>query len=285
MSDVGTGQLRGMSSATSQVKHTASRAADSKPLEYVARGGFIGYGIIHLLFAWIAFQVAFRGSGQESDQSGALQTLAGNGAGKVLLVLIGIGMIGLAIWQAFEAAIGESGPRTKTAIAERVISGVRAILYLSLAYYAFKVLNGANASMAQNQQGKSATIMAHSGGRWLVGFIGLVVIGVGVGIFVYGWKKKFLQHLNTQQMAASVRKSTTRLGMLGYEAKGVAYAIAGVLVVTAAVTYKPDKARGLDAALKTLAGHPWGVWLLALIGLGIAAFGIYCFAQARYRKV
>jgi len=274
-----------MSSATSQVKHTASRAADSKPLEYVARGGFIGYGIIHLLFAWIAFQVAFRGSGQESDQSGALQTLAGNGAGKVLLVLIGIGMIGLAIWQAFEAAIGESGPRTKTAIAERVISGVRAILYLSLAYYAFKVLNGANASMAQNQQGKSATIMAHSGGRWLVGFIGLVVIGVGVGIFVYGWKKKFLQHLNTQQMAASVRKSTTRLGMLGYEAKGVAYAIAGVLVVTAAVTYKPDKARGLDAALKTLAGHPWGVWLLALIGLGIAAFGIYCFAQARYRKV
>lgn len=83
-----------MSSATSNVKYTASRAADSKPLEYVARGGFVGYGIIHLLFAWIAFQVAFRGSGQESDQSGALQTLAGNGLGKVLLVLIAIGMVG-----------------------------------------------------------------------------------------------------------------------------------------------------------------------------------------------
>jgi hypothetical protein len=274
-----------MSSATSQVKYTASRAADSKPLEYVARGGFIGYGIIHLLFAWIAFQVAFRGSAKESDQSGALQTLAGNGAGKVLLALIGIGMIGLAIWQAFEAIIGESGPRTKTAIAERVVSGVRAILYLWLAFYAFKILNGANASMAQNQQSKSASIMAHSGGRWLVGFVGLVVIGVGVGIFVYGLKKKFVEHLNTAQMAASVRKSTTRLGMLGYMAKGVAYAIAGVLVVTAAVTYQPNKARGLDAALKTLAGHPWGVWLLALIGLGIAAFGIFCFAQARYRKV
>jgi len=274
-----------MSSATSQVKHTASRAADSKPLEYVARGGFIGYGIIHLLFAWILFQVAFRGSRQESDQSGALKTLAGNDLGKVLLAVIGVGMIGLAIWQAFEAAIGESGPRTKTAIAERVISGVRAVLYLWLAFYAFKILNGANASMAQNQQSKSATIMAHSGGRWLIGLVGLVVLGVGIGIFVYGWKKKFLEHLNTQQMAPSVRKSTTRLGMAGYLAKGVAYAIAGVLVVTAAVTFDPNKARGLDAALKTLAGHPWGVWLLALIGLGIAAFGIYCFAQARYRKV
>jgi len=274
-----------MSSATSQVKHTASRAADSKPLEYVARGGFVGYGIVHLLFAWIAFQVAFHGSRQESDQSGALKTLAGNGPGKVLLVLIGIGMIGLAIWQAFEAAIGESGPRNKTAIAERVISGVRAILYLWLAFYAFKIVNGVNASMSQNQQGKSATIMAHSGGRWLIGLIGLVVIGVGVGIFVYGWKKKFLKHLNTRQMPASVRKSTTRLGMAGYVAKGVAYAIAGFLVVTAAVNFDPKQAGGLDAALKTLAAHPWGVWLLALIGLGIAAFGIYCFAQARYRKV
>lgn len=274
-----------MSSATSNVKYTASRAADSKPLEYLARAGFVGYGVIHLLFAWIAFQVAFRGSGQESDQSGALQTLAGNGLGKVLLVLIAIGMVGLAIWQAFEAVIGESGPRNKTAVAERVVSGIRAVLYLSLAWYAVNVLRGGNASMAQSQQSKSAGIMAHQGGRWLVGLAGLVVLGVGIGIFVYGLRKKFVEHLNTQQMAASVRKSTIRLGMAGYMAKGVAYAIAGVLVVAAAVTFDPEKARGLDAALKTLAGHPWGVWLLALIGLGIAAFGIYCFAQARYRKV
>jgi hypothetical protein len=71
----------------------------------------------------------------------------------------------------------------------------------------------------------------------------------------------------------------------GYTAKGTAYAIAGLLVVMAAVTYDPDKARGLDAALKTLAGHAYGVWLLGLIGLGIAAFGVYCFSQAKYRKV
>jgi hypothetical protein len=274
-----------MSSATSNVKQTASRAADSKPLEYVARGGFIGYGIVHLIFAWIVLQVAFGGSRQESDQSGALQQLAGNGVGKFLLVLIAIGMVGLAIWQGFEAAIGESGPQDKSAIAERVVSGVRAILYLTLAWYAVNVLRGAKSSMADNQQNKSAGIMAHSGGRWLIGLVGVIVLGVGIGIFVYGVTKKFLKHLNTQQMALSVRKSTTRLGMAGYAAKGVAYAIAGVLVVVAAVTYDPDKARGLDAALKTLAGHPWGVWLLALIGVGIGAFGIYCFAQARYRKV
>lgn len=272
-------------SSAANVKNHASRAADSKPLEMVARAGFVGYGIIHLLFAWVTFQVAFKGSGQESDQSGALQTLAGNGFGKVLLVLIAIGMVALAIWQGFEAALGESGPQDRTAIAERVISGVRAVLYLSMAFYAVKVLQGGNSSMAQNQETKSAGLMGHSGGRWLVGLIGLVVLGVGIGILVYGWTKKFLKHLNTGQMTPSVRKSTTRLGMAGYIAKGIAYAIAGVLVVSAAVNYDPKQARGLDAALKTLAGQPWGAWLLGLMGLGIAAFGVYCFAQAKYRKV
>jgi hypothetical protein len=274
-----------MSSAASNIKYTASRAADSKPLEYVARAGFVGYGIIHLLFAWIAFQVAFLGSRQESDQSGALQSLAGHGFGRVLLVLIAVGMAGLALWQAFEAVIGESGPRTKGAVADRVVSGVRAVLYLWLAWIAVSVVRGGNSSMAENQQNRSSALMDQAGGRWLVGLAGVVVLGVGIGIFVYGWKKKFLDRLNTHLMAPSVRTTTKRLGTAGYTAKGVAYAIAGVLVVVAAVNYDPSKARGLDVALKTLAGHPWGVWLLALIGLGIAAFGVYCFVQAKYRKV
>ena len=86
-------------------------------------------------------------------------------------------------------------------------------------------------------------------------------------------------------MSPTVRKSTRRLGVVGYVAKGVAYAIVGVLVVVAAVQYDPAKSRGLDGALKTLAGQSYGAWLLGLVAIGIAAFGIYCFFQARYRKV
>jgi len=274
-----------MSSAASHVKSSASRAANSKPLEYLARGGFICYGVIHLLFAWLALQIAFGKPGRESDQSGALSELVTKPFGKTLVIIVVVGMVGLAVWQAFEAAIGESGPRTKTAIAERVVSGVRAVLYLMLAWYAVSVLRGGKASMAQNQQNKSAGIMAHDGGRWLVGFVGLVVVGVGIGLAVYGLRKKFEKHLNMAQMEPSVRKSTRRLGIAGYVAKGIAYGIAGILVVAAAVTFDPDKARGLDAALKALAGQPYGPWLLGLVAVGIAAFGVYCFSQAKYRKV
>jgi hypothetical protein len=272
-------------SATQQARSTASRAANSKPLEYLARGGFIGYGVIHLLFAWLALQVAFGGSSGETDQSGALQAIAAQPAGTFVVVLIIIGMVAMAIWQAFEAAIGESGPRDRAAMAERIVSGCRAVLYLYLAYIGYKVVSGAKASQGDSQQSSASSMMDNTGGRYLVGLIGLVVLGVGVGLIVYGLTKKFEKHLNTHQMNPSVRQTVRRLGMAGYSAKGVAYGIAGGLITAAAVTYDAEKARGLDAALKTLASQSYGPWLLALVALGIAAYGIYCFFQAKYRKV
>jgi hypothetical protein len=274
-----------MTSAASQVRGTASRAANSKPLEYLARGGFICYGVIHLLVAWVALQVAFGNSGQETDQSGALRKLASQPAGKTLVVLVVIGMFALAVWQAFEAIIGESGEQNKEAIAERVVSGVRAVVYLWIAWIGVKVITGASSSQSKSSQKTTSNLMDSTGGRWLVGLIGVVVVGVGIGLCWYGLTKRFEKHLNTVQMSPTVRKTTRRLGMVGYPAKGVAYGIAGGLVVAAAFTYDARKARGLDGALKTLAGQSWGTWLLVFIALGFAAFGIFCFFQARYRNV
>src|ERR1700760_198562 len=148
-----------MSSATQRVRSPASRAADSKPLEYLARGGFVCYGVIHLLFAWLALQVAFGNSSNESDQSGALQLVAKQPAGKFLLILLAIGMLALALWQLFEAIIGESGPQNKQAIAERVTSGCRVILYGYFAYLAIKTIAGANTSQAQSQRNTTSHLM------------------------------------------------------------------------------------------------------------------------------
>jgi hypothetical protein len=272
-------------SSTLNVRSTASRAADSRPLELLARGGFIGYGVIHLLFAWLALQVAFGGSSGETDQSGALTTLAQQPAGEFLVIAISVGLVAMAVWQAFEAVIGESGSRDRAAIAERVVSGCRAVLYLYFAYLGYKVVSGANASQSHSQQSSAASMMDSGGGRFLVGLAGFVVAAVGVGLVVYGLKKQFEKHLNTAQMSPSVHRTVRRLGMAGYTSKGVAYGIAGALIVSAAVNYDPKQAGGLDAALKTLAGTPWGPWLLGLVALGIACFGVYCFFQVKYRKV
>ena len=272
-------------SATQQVRSSASRAANSKPLEYLVRGGFIAYGVIHLLFAWLALQVAIGDSSGDTDQGGALQHISAQPAGKFAVVLIIIGMVAMAIWQAFEAAIGHSGVRDRTAMAERFVSACRAVLYLYFAYLGYKVVKGASKSQADSQESGATSMMESGGGRFLVGLIGLIVLGIGIGLIVYGLKKKFEKHLNTQQMSPSVHQRVRKLGMAGYTAKGVSYGIAGALFTAAAATYDPEKARGLDAALKGLASQSYGPWLLGVVALGIASYGIFCFFEAKYRKV
>ncbi|WP_412746144.1 DUF1206 domain-containing protein [Krasilnikovia sp. MM14-A1004] len=270
-------------STTAHVSHTAHRAADSTTVQRLARGGFVCYGVVHLLFAWVALRVAFGHRAQEGDQRGALQTLAAQPLGKALVIVVVAGMVALALWQGLAAATGESGDRN--GVAERVVSGCRAVIYLWLAWTGVMVVRGAGGSSADNQQRATSHLLNATGGRWVVGLVGLVVVGVGLGLFGYGVSRKFERHLTTGRMSATVHRTVRRFGVGGYVAKGVAYTIAGVLVIAAAVTYDPDKARGLDGALRTLAGQSWGPWLLSLIALGFAAFGVFCFAQARYRRV
>ena len=66
-----------------------------------------------------------------------------------------------------------------------------------------------------------------------------------------------------------------RLGMVGYIAKGLGIAGAGVLAIVAAIRSEPKKATGLDGALKTLGAQPYGVALLIAAGLGIITYGLY----------
>ncbi|CAM5599943.1 hypothetical protein SGLAM104S_07942 [Streptomyces glaucescens] len=56
-------------------------------------------------------------------------------------------------------------------------------------------------------------------------------------------------------------------------------------MVIAAVDYDPGKAKGLDGTLRALAGTPAAPWLLALVALGLAVFGLFSIALARYRRV
>jgi Domain of Unknown Function (DUF1206) len=136
-----------------------------------------------------------------------------------------------------------------------------------------------------SQQHATAGMLAHPAGRWLVGLAGLIVLGIGIGLAVYGARRSFQKNLNTGQMTPSIRQGITRLGQVGYIAKGVAFAIVGVLLFDAAIADTATRSRGLDGALRTLAQQSYGGVLLDVVAVGLAAFGVYCFFQAKYRKV
>ncbi len=122
-------------------------------------------------------------------------------------------------------------------------------------------------------------------GRWLVGIAGLIIVIVGAALVMQGFRREFLKNLQTAQMRARTRRIVELLGVTGTVARGLVFALAGVLVVDAAVTFQPAKADGIDKALLTLRDQPFGKFLLILAALGLVIFGVCGLCEARWRKV
>src|SRR3712207_845418 len=123
---------------TSGTVSSARQAGDSDALENLARVGLIAYGIVHLLVAWLALQLAWGGGGDSADQSGAMATLAEQPFGKPLLWVLAVGLIALALWQlaevlVYRAGLRGSGDAKKKAVKKIVKSVSKAVVYLLLA--------------------------------------------------------------------------------------------------------------------------------------------------------
>jgi hypothetical protein len=254
-------------------------------LERLTRIGLVGYGVTHLIVGWIALQIAFGKASAEGDQSGAFKTLVDQPVGKWLLVLVTIGLAAMTVWQALEAAVGHIEEHGRSRTFERIASVGKAAFYAYLAYKAVAVLQGSGGTAADKQQQQTSTMLDSTGGRWLVGLIGLAVIAVGVGMIWYGVTRRFEKHLRDGRTSPELRRSGRALGVVGYAAKGTVYGTLGILVLVAALRYDPSRSRGLDEALRTLAEQPAGDILLIGVAIGIAAYGVFCLFQARYRRI
>jgi uncharacterized protein DUF1206 len=256
-------------------------------LENAARVGLVAYGVLHVLVAWLALQLAWGGSSGETDQSGAFATLGQNAAGRLLLWVIGVGLVALAIWQAAEvlrwrSGWSASGKQRAKAVRKSVKAVAKALVYATLAVLAVRYAVGSGRSSAQSQQQHTAGVFGWPGGRVLVAAVGVVVIAVGVQQVWSGLSGRFRKQVDLAGAPPRTAKVVTRLGQVGFPAKGIALVLVGGLLGWAAISYDPAKASGLDGALRTVLAAPGGRVLLTLVAVGIAAFGAFSLARARY---
>jgi hypothetical protein len=265
------------------ITRTARRASNSRVAHLLARAGLTARGIIYILVGWVAVLAALGHSSREADQTGALQLLAGKSYGLVSLWLLGIGFAAYALWRLSEAAFGVTGERPGAG--PRLKSLARAVIYAGLSYLTFTVIVGTARSQSGRQQDVTATAMQHPAGRALVGLAGLVVVACGAVLVVEGARKKFMKYLQTARMSARLRRVVELLGMTGTIARGLVFALVGVLVIDAAVTHKASESGGIDKALLTLRDQPFGEFLMMLAALGLLVFGVYGLCEARWRKV
>jgi uncharacterized protein DUF1206 len=264
-------------------KRSASRAADSPAAHLLARAGLTARGVIYLLVGWVAVLVALGRSSREADQQGALQLLAGKPYGLVSLWLLGLGFAAYALWRLSEVAFGVTGE--PPGAGPRLISLGRTVVYASLSYLTFSVISGSSRSQSRQQQDVTATVMQHGYGRWLVGVAGLIVVIIGLVLVGQGVRRKFMKYLRTRQMSPRTRRVVKWLGTIGTVARGLVFALAGALVIDAAVTHKASESGGIDKALLTLRNQPLGEFLMLIAALGLVIFGVYGLCEARWRRV
>ncbi|WP_245651467.1 DUF1206 domain-containing protein [Streptosporangium amethystogenes] len=249
----------------------------------MARVGLACRGVLYGLIGFLALQIAFGGGsgGKEADKTGAIETVAEQPFGMALLWLMVVGFTALVLWQLSEVVIGRGQAK------DRVEAAARTAVYgLIVATLLGVVLRGDSGSSTDSQsKDLTAKLMELPAGQFIVGLVGLGVIALGAYWIHKGWKKKFLQDLRTGEMPPKARDLAEKLGMAGYLARGVIAAVAGVFVIQAAITYDPDKAKGIDSTLRSLADTPAGPWLLGVVAIGLLLFAVYCFFEARWHRM
>jgi hypothetical protein len=86
-------------------------------------------------------------------------------------------------------------------------------------------------------------------------------------------------------MSEIEERAFTVMGIVGHLARGVVFSLIGFFLVRAAWNYDPEEAVGLDGALAQILQRDYGDTLLGIVATGLIAFGLYCYAEARYREV
>ncbi len=275
-----------VSDAAGKTADKAEQVGDSAALEIVARVGLVAYGAVHLLIGWLALQIAWRsGAGQSADTSGALKTLAEQPFGRILLWLIAIGLAALALWQASASIWGYHDRGGAKRILARLTSAAKAAVYAGLGVSAASVALGSGSSSSQSQQEATSGVLGWPGGTVIVVGAAVIIVGVGVASVVKGVRRSFAEEINTASLSPTAHTAITRLGQVGYIAKGVALAVVGALLAYATLTVDYHNGQGLDGALEIILAQPFGRFLLTAVALGFAAFGLFALLQSRYRRM
>jgi hypothetical protein len=266
-----------------QARQGGEKVVRSDAFELLARAGFVARGLIYGIIGILAIKLAVGAGGQTTNQQGALKTIAQQPLGKVLLILVAIGLGGYACWRLLRALVGH-GPEASDSGFERLAGFASGIVYASLCAVAVKILVGSG-SGSGDVHAKTAGVLGWPAGTWLVGIAGAILIGVGLYQAYRGIKKEFLNDSKTEEMSPTVRKWIEAIGTFGHLARGVVFGLVGVFLIKAAIDYNPNSAVGLDGALAKLAHASYGAFLLGVVAAGLIAFAVFSLSDARYRRI
>jgi Domain of Unknown Function (DUF1206) len=269
-----------------QPARARGRALVNEPaFAWIARSGLVARAIVYGVIGVLALEVAIGIGGKTASQRGAMLAIARQPLGKVLLIIVAVGLGGYAVWRFVSAALGRR-ERDEHKLGHRVAAFGSGVAYAALCVTAIRILVGAPTTGGTNSPKQAAAgVLSWTGGPAIVAAAGVVLIIVGAVQAYRGVTRKFLDESNTAQMRPAVQHGFAVLGVIGHLARTVVFALIGYGLITAALDYSPRSAIGLDGALARLARASYGPLLLGVVAAGFVCFALFSLVEARYRRI
>jgi hypothetical protein len=262
-----------------------SSDAPGPVIDALGRVGLVGYGLVHLVVAWLALQAALRTPGAPADADGAIGAISQLPGGIAALAVGAVGLLAFAIWQLTAAAVGFRWVHGGERVRKRFGAVAKTIATGGLATVAVDYLLGvARPGGDTSARTIAATLLDQPAGRWLLGAAAVTIMVLAVMMTYTGVRRTFLGDLDLDAVPPAGRAVIAGLGVVGHLSRALALVVIGVLAGVAALTADAARAGGLDAALRTLGATGPGAAVLAVVAVGIGAFGLFCLADAATRR-
>jgi hypothetical protein len=253
--------------------------------EGLARAGYGARGLVYCLVGGLALLAALGSGGQAGGSRSALATLLDQPFGRVILAVVALGLAGFAAWRVVEGLTdadrrGGSGKALAIRAAHVLSGGV----YGGLALAAAGMALGRGRGQGEDQAARdwTAWLLEQPLGQWLVGLIGLVIVGTGLGFASRAWRGRVTDRL---ALDAGTRRWAVPMGRLGFAARGLVFVLIGGFLLLAAYQGTSSEVKGLGGALQSLRAQPYGWVLLGVTAAGLFAFGAFGLVQALYRRI
>lgn len=263
------------------MKSAARSAENSKAFRALARGGYVASGVVHALIGGLALTVALTGQG-ETDQGTALATIASQPLGAALLWGLAALLVALGLFH-LVSGFTQSASSDKSKWGQRLSQWGQGVALLSIGVITISVAMGDRSGGDSNAESASRGLLDAPGGPILLAIVGIGVAVGGLVFAVMGLARSFAKQMRIP--SGPLGTWITALGVAGYAAKGIAIAVIGALVTLAAVRNDPEAAGALDTAIQTLRDLPGGPFIVAAVGVGFIAYGVFCGFRAKYAKL
>ncbi|MEZ7497003.1 DUF1206 domain-containing protein [Leeuwenhoekiella aequorea] len=250
--------------------------------EKLARFGMVSKGVVYALIGTLTTMAAFNLGGSKSGQQNALQFIREQPFGKVLLIILAIGLFGYTFYRWFEALKGAEEPWSNyKGFVKRSGYLISGIFYGALGVTALKMVLVGNSGSGGDSL--ISTIMSKSYGPYLLGFVALCIAGKAIFQTYKAYSGEFRDDVNESKLGPKGKKILIRAGEIGFTARGIVSGIVAFLLCKVALGNSGSsgsKVAAFDFLQDTLGGVAMGV-----VALGLVVYAVFMFIQAKYAQI